>query len=108
MQYMNDFSRANYAHSRPQTHSFTFQSSSVSYGGVNGTHYTSSRTMRTGSDGVSIFEPFKVKVPCVSWVSYGMILWISQLTIDESKEADTASGQAAHKIFRGIHDKVSG
>ena len=78
MQYMNDFSRANYAHSQPQAHSFTFQSSSVTYGGVNGTYSTSSRTRRTGSDG---------------------------LTIDESKEADTASGQAAHKIFKGIHDK---
>ncbi|GFY86225.1 glycine-rich protein [Actinidia rufa] len=80
MQYMNDFSRVNYAHSRPQTHSFTFQSSSVSYGGVNGTHYTSSRTMRTGSDGVSIVSL-------------------------SNKEADTASGQAAHRIFKGIHDK---
>lgn len=32
---------------------------------------------------------------------------ILQLTIEESKAADTASRQASHQIFRGIHDKVS-
>ncbi|KAL6961641.1 hypothetical protein U1Q18_021341 [Sarracenia purpurea var. burkii] len=78
MQYMNDFSRVNNAHTQPKSHSFTFQSSSVSYGGANGAYYTSSRTRRAGSDG---------------------------LTLEESKEADTTSGQAAHRIFRGIHDK---
>nr|GMD79894.1 Myeloid leukemia factor like [Ipomoea batatas] len=66
---------------RPQhrAHSFTFHSSStVTYGDANGTYYTSSRTRRTGSDG---------------------------LTFEESKEANSATGKAKHKISRGIHDK---
>uniref|UniRef100_A0A5B6Z4E5 Putative myeloid leukemia factor 1 n=1 Tax=Davidia involucrata TaxID=16924 RepID=A0A5B6Z4E5_DAVIN len=78
MQYRNDFNRVNNTHTDPQTHSFTFQSSTVTYGGANGVYYTSSRTSRTGSDG---------------------------LTVEESKAADTATGQAAHRIARGIHDK---
>ncbi|XP_057510004.1 uncharacterized protein LOC130792496 isoform X2 [Actinidia eriantha] len=78
MQYRNDFNEVNNTHSQPQTHSFNFQSSTVSYGGTNGAYYTSSRTRRTGSDG---------------------------LTLEESKEADTATGQATHQISRGIHDK---
>ncbi|XP_052170759.1 uncharacterized protein LOC127786980 [Diospyros lotus] len=78
MQYMNDLSRVKTTHSRPQTHSFTFQSSSVTYGSANGAYYTSSRARRTGSDG---------------------------LTIDESREANTASGRASHQVSRGIHDK---
>ncbi|CAL5429757.1 unnamed protein product [Camellia sinensis] len=77
MQHMN-FSRVNNTQSQPQTRSFSFQSSSVTYGGANGAYYTSSRTRRTGSDG---------------------------LTFEESKEADTASRQATHQVFRGLHDK---
>ncbi|KAF5954413.1 hypothetical protein HYC85_007269 [Camellia sinensis] len=79
MQHMN-FSRVNNTQSQPQTRSFSFQSSSVTYGGANGAYYTSSRTRRTGSDG---------------------------LTFEESKEADTASRQATHQVFRGLHDKRS-
>ncbi|KAK9039915.1 hypothetical protein V6N11_015098 [Hibiscus sabdariffa] len=63
---------------QPQTHSFTFQSSTVTYGGANGAYYTSSKTRRAGSDGI-MFE--------------------------ESKEADTASGQASHQVSRGLHNK---
>ncbi|CAH1415614.1 unnamed protein product [Lactuca virosa] len=65
-------------HSRPQAHSFSFQSSSVTYGGSNGAYYTSSTTRRAGSDGVRF---------------------------EEYKEADSVSGEAAHRISRGIHDK---
>ena len=38
-----------------------------------------------------------------------LMLWLHdfQLTLKESKEADTAAGQATHQISRGIHDKVS-
>ncbi|XP_057462553.1 uncharacterized protein LOC130752736 isoform X2 [Actinidia eriantha] len=75
MQSRNDFNRLNNTHSQPQTHSYTFQSSTVSYGGANGAYYTSSRIRRTESDG---------------------------LTLEESKEADTATGQATHQIARGI------
>ncbi|XAR70407.1 hypothetical protein NMG60_11027251 [Bertholletia excelsa] len=78
MQCMSDFSRMNNAHSQPQTHSFMFQSSTVSYGGANGTYYTSSRTRRTGGDG---------------------------LTMEERKEANSATRQASHQISRGIHDR---
>lgn len=36
-----------------QSSCYTFQSSSVSYGGANGAYYTKSMTRRAGSDGVS-------------------------------------------------------
>ncbi|KAL6181946.1 hypothetical protein ACLB2K_048593 [Fragaria x ananassa] len=75
-------SRDNFDHfgvmqTRPQAHSYTFQSSSVSYGGTNGAYYTSSKARRMGSDGV---------------------------TFEESKEADT-SGKATHRISKGLHNK---
>jgi len=78
LQFMNNFNRVNNTHSQPHTHSYNFQSSTVTYGGVDGAYYTSSRTRRTGSDG---------------------------LTFEEAKEADTTSGQASHLISLGIHDK---
>ncbi|QCD81229.1 uncharacterized protein LOC114179226 isoform X2 [Vigna unguiculata] len=63
---------------QPQSQGFFFQSSTVSYGGANGTYYTSSRTRRSGSDGV---------------------------TFEESKEADSSKREASHVISRGIHGK---
>ncbi|KAL4026960.1 hypothetical protein IC575_015409 [Cucumis melo] len=78
LQLMDHRGGQNHRHIQPQTSSFTFQSSSVTYGGSNGTYYTSSRTRRAGSDGV-VFE--------------------------ESKEADTATRQATHRVSRGIHTK---
>lgn len=63
---------------RPQPQCFTFQSSTVSYGGANGAHYTKSMARRAGSDGV---------------------------TFEEFKEADSTTGQANHRISRGIHSK---
>uniref|UniRef100_A0A0E0I6P0 Uncharacterized protein n=4 Tax=Oryza TaxID=4527 RepID=A0A0E0I6P0_ORYNI len=64
--------------SRPQPHTFMFQSSTVTYGGPNGACYTSSATRRTGGDGV---------------------------TFEERKEADTTTGKATHRISRGIGNK---
>ncbi|XP_055821363.1 uncharacterized protein LOC129889914 isoform X2 [Solanum dulcamara] len=77
MVFQNDFQRANNVQ-QPQVRSFSFQSSTVSYGGANGTYYTSSKTRRSGSDG---------------------------LTFEESKEADSATGKASHRVSRGIHNK---
>ncbi|KAL5183785.1 Myeloid leukemia factor 1 [Glycine soja] len=71
-------SRINIIGPQPQSHSFCFQSSTVSYGGPNGLYYTSSRTRRSGSDGV---------------------------TFEERKEADSSTMQASHLISRGIHGK---
>ncbi|KAJ1266977.1 hypothetical protein BS78_07G021400 [Paspalum vaginatum] len=71
-----EFSRASTSHPQPQT--FMFQSSTVSYGsygGPSGACYTSSTTRRTGADGI---------------------------TLEESKEADTTTGKATHRISRGI------
>uniref|UniRef100_A0A0E0L7G0 Glycine-rich protein n=1 Tax=Oryza punctata TaxID=4537 RepID=A0A0E0L7G0_ORYPU len=76
LQPRRDFNRAN--EGQPQTRTFTYQSSSVTYGGVNGAYYTASKTRRTGSDGI---------------------------TVEESKEADTTTKEATHRISRGIHDK---
>ncbi|VAI88342.1 unnamed protein product [Triticum turgidum subsp. durum] len=53
-------------------------SSTVTYGGPNGACYMSSTTRRSGGDGV---------------------------TMEESKEADTTSGKATHRIARGIGNK---
>ncbi|CAD6341271.1 unnamed protein product [Miscanthus lutarioriparius] len=64
--------------SRPQPQTFMFQSSTVTYGGPNGACYTSSTTRRTGADGI---------------------------TLEESKEADTTTGKASHRISRGIGSK---
>lgn len=63
---------------QPQSRTFTYQSSSVTYGGINGAYYTASKTRRSGSDGI---------------------------TVEESKEADTTTREATHRISRGIHDK---
>lgn len=54
LQYGNDLGWSNRAQWQPPTHSFTFQSSSVTYGGANGAYYTSSQSKRTGSNGVSV------------------------------------------------------
>ncbi|KAD3641243.1 hypothetical protein R6Q59_003855 [Mikania micrantha] len=77
-QYGNQFSAMHDTHSRPQGHSYTFQSSTVTYGGSNGEYYTSSTTRKASSDGMKF---------------------------EEHKEANSATGQAAHRISRGIHDK---
>ncbi|RLN04636.1 hypothetical protein C2845_PM13G01450 [Panicum miliaceum] len=71
-----DFSRTSTSHPQPQT--FMFQSSTVSYGGPNGACYTSSTTRRTGANGI---------------------------TLEESKEADTTTRKATHRISRGIGSK---
>ncbi|AQL02270.1 glycine-rich protein [Zea mays] len=73
-----DLSRAN-SGGQPQARTFTYQSSSVTFGGINGAYYTTSKSRRTGSDGI---------------------------TVEESKEADTTTKEATHRISRGIHDKV--
>ncbi|KAJ0054243.1 hypothetical protein Pint_00239 [Pistacia integerrima] len=62
-----------------QAHSSSFQTCRVTYGGVDGAYYTSTRTRRAGNDG---------------------------MVLEESKEADTTTGQATHRISKGIHDKV--
>lgn len=77
VQFANRSNVVNYAE-QPQARSYSFQSSRVTYGGVNGAYYTSSTTKRSGSDGISM---------------------------EESREADTTTGKAAHRVSRGIHDK---
>uniref|UniRef100_A0A1J3I9T7 Glycine-rich protein n=1 Tax=Noccaea caerulescens TaxID=107243 RepID=A0A1J3I9T7_NOCCA len=78
IQSMNVNAMVNNGQWQPQTRSYSFQSSTVTYGGHDGNYYTSSKTRRTGSDG---------------------------LTLEESKEANTATREAAHKISRGLHNK---
>ncbi|XP_021305379.1 uncharacterized protein LOC8069083 isoform X4 [Sorghum bicolor] len=77
VQLRRDLNSAN-SGGQPQARTFTYQSSSVTYGGINGAYYTASTTRRTGSDGI---------------------------TVEESKEADTTTKEATHRISRGIHDK---
>ncbi|XP_047951300.1 uncharacterized protein LOC125196728 [Salvia hispanica] len=74
----NDMNQMQHGRMQPGVNSFTFQSSSVSYGGANGAFYTTSSTRRTGSDG---------------------------LTYEEFKEADSSTRQATHRVGRAIHNK---
>lgn len=76
VQIRNEYNRANAA--KPQSQTYTFQSSSVTYGGANGPYYTSSTARRMGGDGVMV---------------------------EEKREADTTTGKAAHRLSRGIHNK---
>lgn len=64
--------------SQPLSHTVSFESSTVTYGGVNGPYYSSSSTRRSGSDG---------------------------LAFEEHKEANSATRQATHRISKGIHNK---
>lgn len=72
----SDFNRTEGTRSR--AHTFRYHTSRVTYGGVDGAYYTSSRTRRADSDGT---------------------------VVEESKEADKTTGEARHRISRGIHDK---
>ncbi|XP_010436433.1 PREDICTED: uncharacterized protein LOC104720180 [Camelina sativa] len=78
MQNMNVSGMVNNGLWQPQTRSYSFHSSSVTYGGQNGNYYTSSKIIRTGSDG---------------------------LTLEEIREAHNATREDAHRISRGLHNK---
>ncbi|XP_057524802.1 uncharacterized protein LOC130804400 [Amaranthus tricolor] len=79
IQHRNEFhNKMSNVQAPSQSSCYTFQSSSVSYGGANGAYYTKSMTRRAGSDGV-VFEEFK--------------------------EADGTTGLANHRISRGLHNK---
>nr|GEX34691.1 hypothetical protein [Tanacetum cinerariifolium] len=62
--------------SQSQSHGVSFKK--VTYGGINGAYYTATTTRKSGSDGV---------------------------VLEDSKEADKTTGQATHRISKGIHDK---
>lgn len=57
---------------QPQNCSFSFQSSTVTYGGANGAYYTSSMTRRTGSDGVRVSACYSDKLNLWN----GLIKWL--------------------------------
>ncbi|XWS77213.1 hypothetical protein CRYUN_Cryun01aG0242400 [Craigia yunnanensis] len=59
--------------------SFSVQTCKVTYGGIDGAYYTSTKSRSTGRDGV---------------------------VMEERKEADRTTGQATHRISRGTHDQV--
>lgn len=61
---------------RPKSQSYSFQK--VTYGGSNGAYYTSTSTRRMNSDGT---------------------------VLEECKEADSTTGQATHRVSRGVHGK---
>ncbi|XP_047335391.1 myeloid leukemia factor 1-like [Impatiens glandulifera] len=61
---------------KPKSQSYSFHK--VTYGGINGDYYTSTSTRRMTSDGT---------------------------VMEESREADTTTGQATHRVSRGVHDK---
>ncbi|KAM1027890.1 hypothetical protein ACFX2A_041596 [Malus domestica] len=75
--YRND--RNNVEGAQSQGHNFSVQTCRVTCGDVDGAYYTSTRTRRAGGDGVAL---------------------------EETKEADKTTGQATHRVSRGLHDKV--
>ncbi|AEC10545.1 myeloid leukemia factor [Arabidopsis thaliana] len=72
----SDFNRREGTQSRANT--FRHHISKVTYGGIHGAYYTSTRTRRKDGDG---------------------------MVVEESKEADKTTGEATHRISRGINDK---
>lgn len=63
---------------QPKARKSSMHSCKVTYGGVDGAYYSSTRTRRVDDEGV---------------------------LLEETKEADKTTGQATHRISRGIHDK---
>ncbi|KAM7512081.1 hypothetical protein LguiB_010956 [Lonicera macranthoides] len=61
---------------QPRSQAVSFRK--VTYGGIDGAYYTATTTRRTGGDGV---------------------------VLEESKQADITTGQAAHRISKGIYNK---
>lgn len=39
-------------------------------------------------------------------IIFANAIFVIQEVMEENKEADTTTGQASHRITRGIHDKV--
>ena len=102
---------------RPQKGSVSFQK--VTYGGINGAYYTASATRRTGNDGVSklpsafsFLHFFFIRILAVE-ICYGFRRrshikgsFGNQVVLEDRKEADSTTGQATHRISKGIIDKV--
>ncbi|WMV11280.1 hypothetical protein MTR67_004665 [Solanum verrucosum] len=86
--------------SKPQSMSYR----RVTYGGIDGTYYTATTSRRAGNDGVCSLQ-------LVSWVdilvltSSDSVCVVKQRVLEESKQADSTTGQATHRISRGIQDK---
>ncbi|GMH29825.1 hypothetical protein Nepgr_031668 [Nepenthes gracilis] len=78
IQYRNPYNGMMNMQPQPQSRSFSFQSSTVTYGGADGASYAKSITRRSGSDGV-MFEDYK--------------------------EADSSTGQATHRVSKGLKNK---
>lgn len=98
---------------KPNNRSYSVHTSKVTYGGADGAYYTSTRTRRAGSDGVSVIlwesesGLFSVILLFFNFI-FGFLKWlVDQVVVEETKEADKTNGQAAHRISRGIHDKVT-
>lgn len=91
--------------SKPQARSVSFQK--VTYGGIDGPYYSATTTRRTGSEGVN-YLPSSSLVDSICWwfLSSLMLLVWNQVVLEECKQADRITGQAEHRISRGMLDKV--
>lgn len=79
----------------------------VTYGGIEGAYYTATTTRKTGSDGVCslLLDVLFIWLnKCVLPDSNSAHV-MKQRVLEESKQADRTTGQATHRISRGIHDK---
>ncbi|KAM3322944.1 hypothetical protein P3S67_004095 [Capsicum chacoense] len=76
----------------------------VAYGGIDGTYYTATTTRRAGSDGVCSF-PFMPWLNNLVFLGSNSAYTVKQRVLEESKQADRTTGQATHRVSRGIHDK---
>lgn len=91
--------------SNPQARSVSFQK--VTYGGINGPYYSATTTRRTGSDGVNYLPSLSFGWVNLLFVSFlpNACCW-DQAVLEECKQADRTTGQAEHRISRGMLDKV--
>lgn len=89
---------------KPLNRRLSVHACKVTYGGVNGAYYTSTRTTKSGADGVSN-APWLIDL-VIRVLVFLMIFVYDQVVIEETKEADKTTGQAQHRISRGIHNKV--
>lgn len=80
----------------------------VTYGGIEGAYYTATTTRKTGSDGVCshLLDVLFIWLNKCVFPDSNSAYIMKQRVLEESKQADRTTGQATHRISRGIHNKV--
>jgi len=59
-----------------------------------------------GLMGYGIFCSLVRTIITIGSFIYFDAIFVNQVVMEENKEADSTTGQATHRVSRGIHDKV--